>query len=1034
MASSFYSNTVHVDFESVLAMHDPGIVSMFQALIVSGLQGFLGCSAVIHKEALLEFFENGTVRDGLVVSTVHGVTVEISEWLFAEKFELPVEGLTDLTDVPKDKIFDAKSIVSLTGEPIRTSGTKSQMKIHFHLLCDIMAKSISVKAGSFNAITVEKFEMVTAVVCEVKVNWSSVLWSTEAADAPLVKKESRKPTASKKRPAVAAAEETVPKKKRTSKKKSGSSPSTLEIVVVAQEAVPIQMVGPSTGVPAAEEPVEQPAAEDDISAGQPADEVAGETDGDEAAADKDFSLIDDPDTVINQVLNQLDSISDDRDDKQSDRVETWFDRAFDEMLQNDSPVVTPSDTDEEVETVAVGVDSGNQPIQTLAEKPVEEMVTVMGDQATTAFGDQQVGSGDELSEDFETEPMALSAYEAMSLEDIFMSIPADVQLPSTGVEITRILFGATIHIPGVTERTLYLASLPKIPEEDKGKELLVEKDPVKGNPVREQLVLIVAEIELLVQLREKVISEVEQNFHSFSRKKLAALQLEDFSTKVEQVLTWAGTDSPIIALHRKRYILWKYREMLVRKILEARRINFVPRDGSSAVDLKILDKLYSFHLFVLEELKTETLAHDLEWKLPVNGTWVIEPCAEQWVKIPQPIISSEVPSQRQYDDTLPPVSDLFKAFKKRLADVHLELAQFVITRRLLPIGARNFCRDIVVVEPASRLLRPTITSRVWFQLCTVFTQFFLFHRINSMDVSDFVSSIALERTALHTVQMAGSPILVSPNSASVAPVLQMLDEPSSSESFSDDISMNFADQDTAATTSAPIPDFQEALHQLRASIDQLSEREASANLKDTILLHLHDFEKQVIACLDAQDMVLGALHRDSHDQRNLLSLELQSSHKQLGTQLVTTVLDVVDVRRVVRESHQELHARINSLDEQVASTRNDLLEFSAQAQQTLNIITSQLSELVAYINRGGDNKKGEVVSSSRPPPPHADQIRDTSNAGGRTPDFDQRVEMAQRNIMERVMDTDRREILLQAQRDRERRRRELSGSKRRRRH
>ncbi|KZV35260.1 hypothetical protein F511_42394 [Dorcoceras hygrometricum] len=421
MASLFYSNIVHVDFESVLAMNDPGMVSMFQALIASGLQGFLGCSAVIHEDALLEFFANGKVRDGLVVSTVHGVTVEISEQFFAEMFELAVEGLTDLTDVPKDKIFYAKIIVSLTGEPVRTLGMKSQMKIHFRLLCDIMVKSISVKAGSFNAITVENFAMMTAVVCEVRVNWSSVLFTIrkkmvtegtrqakgfaiqislllenitnlelgelsefpsskmltemmihryivlndnagaqEAADAPLVKKASRKPAASKKRPVVAAAEEPVPKKKRTSKKKSGSYPSTLEIVVVAQEAVPIQMVGPSTGVPAAEEPVEQPAAEDDISADQPVDEVAGETvvvvaqeavpiqmvgpstgvpaaeepveqpaaEDDisadqpvdevagetvgEAAADKDFSLVDDPDTVINQVLNQLDSISDEK--------------------------------------------------------------------------------------------------------------------------------------------------------------------------------------------------------------------------------------------------------------------------------------------------------------------------------------------------------------------------------------------------------------------------------------------------------------------------------------------------------------------------------------------------------------------------------------------------------------------------------------------------------------------------------------------------------------------------------------------------
>ncbi|KZV32014.1 hypothetical protein F511_30613 [Dorcoceras hygrometricum] len=629
--SSFYSNTVHVDFESVLAMDDPGMVSMFQALIASGLQGFLGCSAMIHEEALLEFFANGTVRDGLVVSTVHRVTVEISEQLFAETFELPVEGLTDLTDVSKDKIFDAKSIVSLTGEPVRTSGTKSQMKIHFRLLCDTMAKSISVKAGSFNAITVEKFAMVTAVVCEVKSQEVSV------------------------------------------------------------------------------------------------------------------------------------------------RSQRWI---------------------------------------------------------------------------------------------------------------------------------------------------------ISCRP-------------------------------------------------------------------------------------------------------EILDKLYSFHLFVLEELKTETLVQDLEWKLPccsiifegrnhdrgaiiarsntntlsscwvrtmmrVNGTWVIEPCADQWVKIPQPIISSEVPSQRQYDDTLPPVSDLFKTFKKRLVDVHLELAQLFITRKLLPVGARNFCRDIIVVEPASRLLRPTITSRVWFQQCTVFTQFPLFHRINSVDVSDFVSSIALERTALRRVQRSFA--------SSVAPHVQLLDEKSSSSSSSDE-SMNFDDSTSISLPASPSPDITEALNQLRASIDEIREQDDGAKNKDTILLHLQDFEKQVIARLDAQDRVLGALHRDSNDQRNLLSLELQSSHKQLGTQIVTTGLDVVDVRRV----------------------------FSAQAQQTLNIITSQLSELVAYINRGGDNKNGES-SSSRPLPPPADQIRDSGNAGGRTPDFEQRVEMAKRNIMERAMDADRRESLVQAERDRERRRRELSGSKRRRRH
>ncbi|KZV55536.1 hypothetical protein F511_09647 [Dorcoceras hygrometricum] len=154
--------------------------------------------------------------------------------------------------------------------------------------------------------------------------------------------------------------------------------------------------------------------------------------------------------------------------------------------------------------------------------------------------------------------------------------------------------------------------------------------------------------------------------------------------------------------------------------------------------------------------------------------------------------------------------------------------------------------------------------------------------------------------------------LIAQNTVSVAPIVQLIDEHSSSDSTSDDISMDFADQDTAAVASislpaAPIPDVTKALNQLRASIDQIRERDdGGAKHKDTLLLHLHDFEKQVIARLDAQD--------------------------RLGTQIVTTGIDVIDVRRVVRETHQELNAKINSLDEQVAATRHDLLDFSAQAQ------------------------------------------------------------------------------------------------------
>ncbi|KZV58730.1 hypothetical protein F511_18484 [Dorcoceras hygrometricum] len=103
MASSFYSNTHHIDFASVLAMNDPGMVSMFQALIASGLEGFLGCTAVVYETALVDFFENASVSDGVIISTVAGQLVEISEEWFAETFELPVDGLADVSEMPKDK-------------------------------------------------------------------------------------------------------------------------------------------------------------------------------------------------------------------------------------------------------------------------------------------------------------------------------------------------------------------------------------------------------------------------------------------------------------------------------------------------------------------------------------------------------------------------------------------------------------------------------------------------------------------------------------------------------------------------------------------------------------------------------------------------------------------------------------------------------------------------------------------------------------------------------------------------------------------
>ncbi|KZV24571.1 hypothetical protein F511_36763 [Dorcoceras hygrometricum] len=51
------------------------------------------------------------------------------------------------------------------------------MKIEFRLLSDILAKSLTVKAGSFDAVTHERFLMMTAITGDIKINWGRLLFN-----------------------------------------------------------------------------------------------------------------------------------------------------------------------------------------------------------------------------------------------------------------------------------------------------------------------------------------------------------------------------------------------------------------------------------------------------------------------------------------------------------------------------------------------------------------------------------------------------------------------------------------------------------------------------------------------------------------------------------------------------------------------------------------------------------------------------------------------------------------------------------------
>ncbi|KZV23731.1 hypothetical protein F511_31781 [Dorcoceras hygrometricum] len=753
----------------------------------------------------------------------------------------------------------------------------------------------------------------------------------------------KKKAVSKKRPA-ADVEAAVPKKKRTSKKKSISSISSLEMVAVAEEAVPIQQVAEPLDV---EEPK--------------------------------CSSADAVDLIIQQVLDETRAADAPADITQPAVTEekNWFDLPYDDLVKQweaERPVVTASDTeDEDIATVDVA--------------PADEVQQVQDFEAPISVED------------------VLRADEKMSLDDILLSIPVDIPLPSTCMEVTKIKMGQMIKIPGVTEKTWFLNSLPRIPADDKGKEILVEKDPVQGNPAKEHYSLICADIDLLVDLRAKVIAEVATFFHSFSLRKLASINFEEMYKKEEHVLSWGETESPQEAIQRKFYILLKYRTILVWKFLEAWRVNFAPGQGSSAVDIQVIELLSALHLSLLEELAKEARILNLTWKKPccskifegsprdrgaviaknntntrslcwirtmimVDGVWTVEPCADKWVKIPRKVVSTEVPLQRQYDDTLPTMSVFFKLLRKRWADVCLEAVEFC-AQRLLPVGSIRSCRSLQLSESVSSFApnQPIVFAVRVSQFCSVFVNMSLFSWLPSTDISEFLSSIALDRTILRSVQR-------SQDSFAVAPSVQLsLEQHQSSSDSSSSLHFDQTDIDATASSrptispdlSAVFADFQAALsEQIFASQSDISSR-------------MHKLEQSVCDSLRDQADIF----------RNLFQGARQETH---------TLDDVHTIR-------------FNEFRKNVLTQNATIFQGLADVRKEVDAVNAKV-DIMALQKPANTQKEGSAV----------------------TPSFEQRVQMAQRRIVQTVLDADaNRESQVAAERDRERRRKEAKSLKRRRR-
>ncbi|KZV30627.1 hypothetical protein F511_11144 [Dorcoceras hygrometricum] len=205
-------------------------------------------------------------------------------------------------------------------------------------------------------------------------------------------------------------------------------------------------------------------------------------------------------------------------------------------------------------------------------------------------------------------------------------------------------------------------------------------------------------------------------------------------------------------------------------------------------------------------------------------------------------------------------------------------------------------------------------------------------------------------------------------------VVQMEEDQRPDPTESADIPLNddtFVDQLVLPAPALPASVLVESLAQIRTSVSQLSIKQMRTTsrigkLKNELLSKINNIEKAAVEARIQQDHVFRDL--------------IKSVKQEVQLQKNLPSLEIIEFRKGV-----PAHSAIAVQDQQAALS-NDLMEFRVQAQENYNNLTSQLSELVDYINRVGDAKKGESGSSRGPqhPPDDCDRSRPGGGGGSRS--------------------------------------------------
>ncbi|KZV18027.1 Symplekin/Pta1-like protein [Dorcoceras hygrometricum] len=455
MASSFITNSYQINFESVLMIHDnEGMLNMFKALEASGLRQFLGLLFDVLKDMVDRTQKKAkgfAAQIGVLLKSFHAIP------------------MGDGVPFPSAKVLSMRTVhtyvVTNTTIDARTESEEPGMA---------KTPKGKKKHSSADEMPVDMFAEFTA----------SKKRSATEADAPI-----------------------IAKKRRTGKSKPSVSQAKLDIVQVAADVEPIQIVDPS-----------------------------------HAAATE-------PSHVLNRKSRKRKLVLSRNSDDESLGTE--------ETIKEADSAVALSSVEADIakvleETLALGVTETEQESQVFDEALFEEDFTRWLDDFVARHNEPELGSTNNGAQTGGSTNSVADKEINMPIDDLLVQICDVPVLPVTAAEVTMLRLGA-FSSPG-----------------EKGKAKLGEDDQVTDNAARKLFALICRDVEVLVQVRDRLMQAVVDFFASFTLNSMPDMDsLKDLKEKERLMLAWAETTTLAIAVRRQLYVLIKYRELLLRTILES---------------------------------------------------------------------------------------------------------------------------------------------------------------------------------------------------------------------------------------------------------------------------------------------------------------------------------------------------------------------------------------------------------------------------------------------------------------------------------